>query len=255
MSSPTSIRTSPTVNIWSYSHPHFFHPPSSQSLPYQKGQPHRAQPTAQPGNSPYNPLSQRGCTPSFGSAASLLFQPNASSSPASLSFSPGQPLISPSRLAFSPRPSRLNIGDSRSILSLSRFYLGDSQRPAGAGRVTCGRGSLAMSEQKTGIAPSKMDAKVLRPPAPASYSLVQHSAASPSLLSQPSKAAPESGLPKESTAVHAVGSCLHRCLRHLAGLYATEQLSRTPFGRKESASPCVKPEMLALLGRTSWTSC
>ena len=94
--------------------------------------------------------------------------------------------------------------------------------------MTCGRGSLAMTEQKTGIAPSEMDAKVLRPPAPASYSLVQHSAASPSLLSQPSKAAPESGLPKESTAVHAVGSCPHRCLRHLAGLYATEQLSAHP---------------------------
>ena len=92
-----------------------------------------------------------------------------------------------------------------------------------------------------------MDAKVLRPPAPASYSLVQHSAASPSLLSQPSKAAPESGLPKESIAVHAVGSCLHRCLRHLAGLYATKQLSRTPFG--------LRPKRVSLAMRQARDAC
>ena len=56
-----------------------------------------------------------------------------------LFFGPAPHLAQPP-LIF-PRPSQPNIGDFRSVLSLFRFYLGDSQRPAGAGRVTCGRGS------------------------------------------------------------------------------------------------------------------
>ena len=37
----------------------------------------------------------------------------------------------------------------RFFVRLSRSQVGHSQRPAGAGRVTCGRGSLGMSDLET----------------------------------------------------------------------------------------------------------